>query len=602
MAENYSANLEFPNMMRPENYIVKSKQGYQTVAEMAEKSCYKFRNKIAIQIKVDNIYQKYTYGELWNSILNVSKGLIKNGFAPGEKAAVCSENRPEWYMAYLGIAEAGGTVVPIDAQSSTNEVEYILNHSGAKILFASKKVLENVSDILDNIKGLEKLICFDTGGEDNENTITFSEFLRTVKELKPHRLYKSTPGDILSILYTSGTTGIAKGVMLTHKNVISDVELSSQMIAIDETDTLLSVLPLHHAFECTAGFLLPLYNGSTVTFAESLKSKSIINNIRETGVTVMIGVPLLYEKLYTGLTKSIREKSFPLKLLFESGMSIVNLTRVLINKKIGRAVFFGILEKAGIASIKFFISGGGPLRADVAEAFDNLGITIIQGYGLTEASPVVSVSTEKYTNYYSVGLPLPEVEIKIDAPKSDGIGEIILRSPIVMKGYYKNPEATAETLKNGWLYTGDLGYIDKDGFLFITGRKKNVIVTSGGKNVYPEEIEFKLNSSEFIAESMVYGMPVSEKDKGEKIYAIIVPNYEMINLYNTNETSDIEHEIQEITSREIKKINSVLPAYKKISGFKIHSEELIKTSTKKIKRYLYLEKLISTSSKKKNLR
>jgi long-chain acyl-CoA synthetase len=580
-------------MLTPKDYVVKERIGYKTVLEMLEASCKKFAKKVVMQIKVEDVYQKYTYQDLCNNVDNISNALIKNGLVHGEKAAVYSENRPEWGFAYLGISRAGGIVVPLDAQLSPSELEYILNHSGTKIVFTSKRYFENTQEIFDTVKSLEKIVCFDLVEED-EAVIPLRKFLKLGEESKVHITHKLQPDDVLSILYTSGTTGIAKGVMLTHKNIISDIELASQMIAFDENDTLLSVLPLHHVFECTCGFLTPLYNGATITYAESLKSKSILAGIKETNVTVMLGVPLLFEKLYEGIIKAVKEKSFPVRMVFKSSMGIVKLTGKMLNKKIGFRVFKNLRKKAGLSSIRFFVSGGGPLRGDIAEAFDSLGLTILQGYGLTETSPVVTVSTLKYLSYYSVGLPLPEIETKIDKPNEDSIGEILVKGPIVMRGYYKNTDATDEVLKDGWFYTGDLGYIDKEGFLYITGRKKNVIVTSGGKNVYPEELEFKLNMSEFISESMVYGIHISEKDKGEKIHSLIVPDYEAINLHTekTHKKFETEQEIELLINDEVKKINLHLPPYKRISGFKIHPEELEKTSTKKIKRYLYLEKLI----------
>ncbi|MEW6557236.1 MAG: AMP-binding protein [Elusimicrobiota bacterium] len=587
-------------MLTAKDYIIRDKVGYKTVLEMVENSCKKFSKKIVMQIKVDGIYQKYTYQDLWNNLNNIASALIKIGFQHGEKAAVYSENRPEWGMAYLGISKAGGVIIPLDVQLSIAELEYILNHSETKVVFTSTKYLDNITEIFDSVKNLTKIICFDHIDEE-QNTISLNKFLKIGEESNIHIHHKTEPDDVIAILYTSGTTGIAKGVMLTQKNIISDVELSSQMIYFDENDNFLSVLPIHHSFECTCGFITPLYNGASITYAESLKSKNLIDNIKETKVTVMLGVPLLFEKFYYGIMKGIKEKPLPIQLLFKSSMGIVNITKKLINKKIGRTVFEDLRKKAGLSSVRVFVSGGGPLRADIAEAFDNLGLTILQGYGLTETSPVVAVSTLEYINYYSVGLPLPEIEIKIDKPTEQGIGEILVKGPVVMKGYYKNTEETDEILRDGWLYTGDLGYKDKIGFLYITGRKKNVIVTQGGKNVYPEELEFKINSSDFILESMVYGMPVSEKDRGEKIYAIIVPDYETINMHSKTINKELatEEQIEALISNEVKKINSTLPAYKQISGFKIYPEELIKTSTKKVKRYLYLEKLIPVSSRKK---
>ncbi|MDD5065577.1 MAG: AMP-binding protein [bacterium] len=587
-------------MLLPRDYIVCDKIGYQTVMEMVETSCKKFSKKVVMQMKVNDVYQKYTYEDFWNNINHTAKALRRHFFLPGDRAGVYSENRPEWGMSYMGISRSGGIVVPLDAQLGPSELEYLMNDSKTKFIFTSRKCLENVQEVFKSVKSLKKIICFDAQEED-KNVIPFSKFLKMGENYKLPLMHKARPNHILAILYTSGTTGIAKGVMLTQKNIIIDVESACQMIRFDENDTFLSVLPIHHSFEFTAGFIIPLYKGATITYAESLKSKNILDNIKETNVTIMLGVPLLFEKLYNGVLKAIKEKPLPVRLLFSSSMGIVRLTKKLMNKKIGQGVFRGLREKAGMSTIRFFVSGGGPLRADVAEAFDDLGLTILQGYGLTETSPVITVSTLEHLNYYSVGLPLPDTEIRINEPDENGIGEIIARGPMIMKGYYKNTKATREVVKKGWIYTGDEGYIDKDGFVFITGRKKNIIVTQGGKNVFPEEIEFKLDACKFILESMAYGLPASEKDRGEKVYAIIVPDYEAINEHGrvTAVKYDTPDKIENLISHEVKKVNFKLPVYKRISGYKIHSEELMKTSTKKIKRYLYIEKLVKTENNKK---
>lgn len=577
-------------MLKPEDYIVKGRKGYKTVLEMVEASCKQYAKKVAMQIKVGGIYERNTYEELWHKLNSVAKALRKMVLLPKERVAVYSENRPEWGIAYLGIARAGGIVVPLDAQLGPAEIEYILNHSKVKFIFTSKRLIDNVKEVWKEVRSLKKIICFDNV-KPEKNVTTLNELIEKGEKAKIIFMPKPKPSTLLAILYTSGTTGVAKGVMLTHKNIISDIELSSQMLLFDENDTFLSVLPIHHSFECTAGFLTPLYNGATITYAESLKSANILANIRETNVTLMLGVPLLFEKLYKGIEKAIKEKPLPVQLMFKTMRFIVKTVRKLTGKKIGREVFKSLREKAGLSTIRFFVSGGGPLRPDIAEAFDDLGLTILQGYGLTETSPVVSVSTLEYMNYYSVGLPLPEVQVRIANPDENGIGEILVKGDIVMKGYYKNKKATKEVIKNGWFYTGDLGYIDKDGFIYITGRKKNVIVTAGGKNVYPEEIEEKINASPFILESMVYGEQVSEKDRGETISALIVPDYQAIDEYGRKlGIKFTEEKIQHLINNEIKKICAKLPAYKRITNFKIHSEELAKTSTRKIKRYLYLER------------
>lgn len=577
-------------MLKPEDYIVKGRKGYKTVLDMIENSCKQYAKKVAMQMKVGGIYEKVTYEELWGKLNSVAKALRKMVLLPKERVAVYSENRPEWGIAYLGIARAGGIVVPLDAQLGPAEIEYILNHARVKFIFTSKRLIDNVKEVWKEVGSLKKIICFDEI-KPEKNVITFNELIEKGEKGKVIFMPRPRPDTLLAILYTSGTTGIAKGVMLTHKNIISDIELSSQMLLFDENDTFLSVLPIHHSFECTAGFLTPLYNGATITYAESLKSANILANIKETNVTLMLGVPLLFEKLYKGIEKAVKEKPLPVQLMFKMMRFIVKTVRKFTGRKIGRAVFKSLREKAGLSTIRFFVSGGGPLRPDIAEAFDDLGLTILQGYGLTETSPVVSVSTLEYMNYYSVGLPLPGVQVRIDNPDVNGIGEILVRGDIVMKGYYKNRKATKEVIKNGWFYTGDLGYIDKDGFIYITGRKKNVIVTAGGKNVYPEEIEEKINASPFILESMVYGEQVSEKDRGETISALIVPDYQAIDEYGRRLGIKFnEEKIQHLINNEIKRICAKLPAYKRITNFRIHPEELAKTSTRKIKRYLYLER------------
>ena len=580
-------------MLKPKDYIIGGRKNYKTVIEMVENSCKIFADKVVMQMKEGGVYRKVTYRDFWDNINKVAKGLRHLFFLPKERAAVYSENSPEWGMAYLGISLSGGIIVPIDAQMKPDEILFILDHSKSKFIFTSSKLLDNVLEIFKKAKSLKKIICFDDV-EETKDVIKFDELLKKGEKVKFAFLPKIKPNNILSILYTSGTTGVSKGVMLTQKNVISDVELSSQMLYFDENDTFLSVLPLHHSFECTAGFLTPLYKGATITYAESLKSSNILANIKETNVTVMLGVPLLFEKFYNGIKKSISEKSLPVRIAFNSMLFTVKLIRKLTGKKIGKQVFKSLREKAGLESIRFFISGGGPLRPDIAEDFDDLGLTILQGYGLTETSPVVSVSTLEHLNYYSVGLPLPEIEVKIDKPDENGIGEIIVKGDIVMKGYYKNKKETQKVLKNNWLYTGDMGYIDKDGFLYITGRKKNIIVTAGGKNVYPEEIEEKLNSSDFILESLVYGLATSERDRAEKIVALIVPDYEKIeNHFKSLNINLTDEKLIELIKNEIKNVNDKLPIYKRISNFKIHPEEFVKTSTRKIKRYLYISEMLN---------
>ncbi|MBN1898256.1 MAG: AMP-binding protein [Spirochaetes bacterium] len=578
-------------MLSVQDYVVRGRKGYKTLLEMIEKNCQEFSEKVAFQMKVKNIYEKITYGELWDKLNQVAKALRKMFLLPGERVAVYSENRPKWGISYMSIMRAGGVVVPLDAQLGPSEIEYIPNHARVKFIFVSKKLLENVKEVWNDVKSLKKIICFDEIKTDHRNILTFNDITGKGAKVKHIFMPKPRPDNLLAILYTSGTTGVAKGVMLTHRNIVTDIESGAQMILFDHTDTFLSVLPIHHSFEGTAGFMLPLYNGAAITYAESLKSANILANIKETNVTLMLGVPLLFEKLYKGILKAVKEKPLPVQVIFFGLLKTVKTIRKMSGKKIGKKLFRSFRDKAGLTSIRFFVSGGGPLRPDVAEAFDDLGMTILQGYGLTETSPVVTVSTLEYMNYYSVGLTIPEVEVKIDKPDERGIGEILVKGNIVMKGYYKNKKATKEVIKNNWFYTGDEGYIDKQGFVYITGRKKNIIVTAGGKNVFPEEIEAKLDATPFIMESMVYGEQASEKDRSETISALVVPDYQAIDEHSRKMgIKYTEDKIRQLVNDEIRRVCTKMPVYKRISNFKIHTEELQKTSTRKIKRYLYLER------------
>ncbi len=579
-------------MLKPEDYIVDTRKSYKTVLEMVENSCKEYDNKVVFQMKIPgtNSYRKITYREIWENLINVAKGLHKLVLLPKERVAIYSENRPEWGIAHLGISKAGGIVVPLDAHLTTNELEYLLNHSRARYIFVSGKLLENIIEIFKKIHSLKKIICFDEipSSLKSRNVITFDELIERGKKKKFTIFPKVRPDDILAILYTSGTTGVSKGVMLTQKNIISDVELSAQMIKFTPKDTFLSVLPIHHSFECTAGFLTPLYRGCTITYAESLRGPNLLANIKETCVTMLLGVPLLFEKLYKGIMEKIKSQPFPLKFILNSMFGYVKFMK-LFGKKEGKKVFKKLREKAGMGTLRLCISGGGPLDPMIAEGFETLGITLLQGYGLTETSPVVSVNTEKYYKHASVGLPLPEIQVKIDNPDNEGVGELVVKGPIVMKGYYKNPRETKKVLKNGWLYTGDMAYIDEDGFIYITGRKKNVIITAGGKNVYPEEIEIKLNQSPFILESMVYGERISDRTTAEKVCAIVVPDFDAIAEHSryTGIRYDTEEKLETLIRKEIRKHCADLPPYKRVTSFRIQSEEFQKTTTRKIKRYLY---------------
>ncbi|MCD6399369.1 AMP-binding protein, partial [candidate division WOR-3 bacterium] len=394
-----------------------------------------------------------------------------------------------------------------------------------------------------------------------------------------------SPDDIASIIFTSGTTGISKGVVLSHYNFLSDAILAEELLNLQEEDIFLSVLPIHHTFEFTADFLDPIVRGNTIVYARSLKSKELLEDLKDSKATMLLGVPLLFEKLYTGIMKKLKMESALKRFLINYGMKKGKRDAHRNNNvPVRNFVTNMLLEKAGLSSLRVMIAGGAALRPDVEEGIRAMGIGIVQGYGLSEASPIVTINPPDRPKVGSIGLPIPGIEVKIFEPDREGIGEIIVRGPIVMKGYYRNIEETRKTIVDGWLHTGDMGYKDNDGYFYITGRKKSLIVTPGGKNVFPEEIEYKLVSQDLISEALVYGV-YNEEKQGEEIKAVIYPEYENIDCPEEN-TECYENMIKEV----VREINDGSPNYKRITHVEIRRDEFIKTTTRKIKRYMYEKK------------
>ena len=377
------------------------------------------------------------------------------------------------------------------------------------------------------------------------------------------------------MLFTSGTTAMSKAVMLSHKNICSNLYDIASTIEVDETHVFLSFLPLHHTFECTVGFLYPISKGSCIAFCEGIRH--IADNIKEYGITTMISVPILFENMYKKIIKTIEKKG---KL--ETVKKGIKISQFLLKFKIDirKKIFKEIHENLG-ENIKLFVSGGAALDPETEKGYNELGFRMYQGYGLTETSPVIASEDDKYRKIGSIGKAFPSLEAKVIDTTEDGIGELVVKGPSIMLGYYNNEEATKETIdKDGWLHTGDLAKIDKNGYIFISGRKKFVIVLKNGKNIYPEELEALINKIEGIKESFVYGKP---EDNGDyKICCKVVYDKEIMkDLYNVTEESDLK----EIIWQEIKKVNKTMPAYKYIREIIITDQELIKTTTQKIKRF-----------------
>ncbi|MBW1718766.1 MAG: AMP-binding protein [Deltaproteobacteria bacterium] len=556
-----------------------------TLPEMVRRSAYEFGNRPALIAREPQGDRVITFGELGSKVKSLAKGLIACGLPKNGKCAILGLNSPEWAVAYLAITSAGGICVPIDTLLSKNEILHLMSDAKVDMAFVAPKFLDWV---LDTSKGFPKpkwviAMTLDTKNIPGD-AIAFEELVRKGQQAQDP-LPRRVPEDVAAIIYTSGTTGNPKGVMLTHGNIVSDITACYQAIKFKQ-EHFLSILPMHHMFECTAGFLLPIFSGSTITFARSLKSRSILEDLKASRATVMFGVPLLFRKMLDGIHSAISRVPSAQQMIFHVLMNTVKTGEKLGIKSLGMHLFRSLREQAGLDSLRFLVVGGAPLMPQIPKEFRWLGIKMLQGYGLTEASPVLTFSPVDEPVDESIGKPLSGVEVRILEPDETGVGELAFKGPMIMKGYYKAPEATREVLdSDGWLKTGDLGYQDKKGYLYICGRAKNIIVTPAGKNIYPEEIEAEINLRPLILESIVYG---HKTESGEKISAVIVPDYEAIGKHSPKKYLS-DQDIHKLIAKEVKTANQALAAFKRVKSFTLTDEEFPKSSTKKIKRHLFKE-------------
>jgi long-chain acyl-CoA synthetase len=568
--------------------LIPDSADFKTLNDIFESSTTKFANRTAFRIKRESgYYEEYTYARFHDMTVALAKYLDSLGVKKGKHVGLVSENRPEWPVIYFAILRTGATVVPMDALLPENEILHIAKSAGVYALFCSGPQFDKISDLSQLMRDLRKLIVLDRVPSNNRKIAILDDAIEAGRDIKKDKpaLVKVKGSDLAALIYTSGTTGVSKGVMLTHKNITTNVLGLRRMISFKETDVFLSVLPLHHTFECTAGMIIPISKGSSITTAETLAAKRIVANIKETKVTFMMGVPLLYEKMATGIFRGISEKPLPLRIIVKSLLGVVKGVKKISGVNLGPKVFKSLRQKAGLDSLSTLISGGAPLPLWVAHAFENLGISFLNGYGLTETSPVLTVNMHADIDNSTVGYPVHGIELAIHEPDASGMGELKARGPFVMQGYYKNKKATQEVLRDGWLHTGDIARFDSKGRVIICGRCKNVIVTEGGKNVYPEEIEMALDTSIYVKESLVYGRPVSKNNPGEEVVACIVPDYESIEAQHGPRLERAA--VEKLIAQEVATVNSSAPVYRKIKEFTLRDEEFLKTSTRKIKRHLY---------------
>jgi long-chain acyl-CoA synthetase len=499
-------------------------------------------------------------------------GLLSAGIAPGDRVALLAENRPSWVTTYFAILLAGATVVPVDSLMSPAEILGVLKLAKARALFTTRKFAESLS-VLPEATILPQIFLLDDPLDSGFAVLPRSENAN---------LPAVQPTDTAAILFTSGTMGFSKGIVLSHANLCTDVNAFVSAGIIEPTDNFHLLLPLHHTFSSTVNMLGALAIGARATFAVSYKSREILDDVRIAEVTMLVAVPQVFEMLMQGIKRGIAEAPRLRRFLFGISWFIVGiLSRAGLHA--GKFVFRSLRERAGLGSLRRMIAGGAALPPEVNIFFERLGFTLLQGYGLTETSPVLSVNLPKCNRIGSVGPPLPTVEFRIDQSNEGDDGEICVRGPMVMQGYFENPEATADVLKDGWLHTGDAGYLDRYGYLHITGRIKSVIVTGGGKNIHPEEIEAQLTSSPYVLESLVMGVE-RKRGAGEELMAILVPDKAAVGTArDRGENVDITEAVRKV----IENYNRSVPAYRRIRQWQLQDEELAKTSTRKIKRYLH---------------
>ncbi|MDD3803749.1 MAG: AMP-binding protein [bacterium] len=566
------------------------------IRDVPEFSAKKFGSKIALQIKSGYSFSSVTYEQLNNKTAQLAEYLMSNGIKKGDAFAVYGENRPEWAIAYLSIARTGAYIIPIDSMLKEQEIKLILHFIGAKGIIVSPRFNDIIREIKDGLPELRHVISMDEAKHPYE--LDFNEALEKGRILiekgsLKHRDVQMDIDDPYVILFTSGTTGQSKGVMLTNRNVSHDIINATKLISFSESDRFISMLPLHHTFEATAGFLVPLYSGCTITYARSLKPVEIIEDIKDSQSTIMLGVPLLFEKIILGIKRAIKA-SLVKSTVVNSMLAIEKGSKFLLGVKLAGPIFKSLRDQSGLSTINLMISGGSALKPEVAQAFEDFGFTLFQGYGLTETSPIVTINPRNKYKHSSIGVPIEGVEVEIDSPNENGEGEIKVKGPIVMKGYYNNKTATDEVIKDGWFYTGDIGYRDKDGYFYISGRKKAIIVTEAGKNVYPEELEEKLCESNMIEEALVLPV-INNQSKREEVGAIIYPNPELIEsvLKKNMSEAETEKELRQVIKEVINSVSDEVADYKRIKHFELRYEEFPKTTTKKIKRYLFVNKHIN---------
>ncbi len=529
-------------------------------------------------------YIEKTYKQYVQDIKALATSLLELGYK-GKKIVIIGNNRYEWCTTYMAVTTGEMIIVPMDKALPDNEIENLVQRSGADAVIFDKKYMDIMLKIKENKEiAANTLICMDN--VEQPGVEKYSELLKNGYELlekgsKKYEEVKVDPKEFSILLFTSGTTSAPKGVKLSQSNICANISAFTSWVKIYPTDTLLSFLPIHHTFECTITFLYGTYSGATIAFCDGLKH--IQKNMQEYQVTILVAVPLVLETMHKRIQKAIKDQG---KEKLISNVTKISNALLKCHIDLRKKFFKQILDNFG-GKLRVVLYGAAPMNRDTIIGFNNMGVELIQGYGLTETSPVISAETDKEKRPGSVGLVFDNLEVKINEPNEEGIGEIFVKGPSVMKGYYENEEATKKAFdKDGWFKTGDYGYLDKDEFLYVTGRKNDIIVLKNGKNVYPQEIEFLINKLHYVKESLVYQREQSKTDT--MLCAKIVYDKDVIEKELGKKS---EKEYKNIIWNEIKEINKSLPTFKHIKKIEITTEEFEKTTTQKVKRYKELQNI-----------
>lgn len=571
---------EFKNAVRDEKfykYPLNKVRLIHTIRDMFDSSTDIFASNVAFLVKDSHSepYREISYAEFRRDVYALGTALIALGLKD-KKIAVVGENRYEWAITYMATVCGVGTIVPLDKELPDNELKTLMDMAKISAVVYSGKMKKKFPELFSEN---EQFLCINM--DDDTEDVSVKQLIKKGNELLASGedgFVTACPNadDVNILLFTSGTTGIAKGVMLSHRNITSNLMNMSSMHNMHPGLRFFSMLPIHHTYECTCGFMCPIYCGASIAYCEGLKY--IVKNMQEAKPSYFLAVPQVVEAIYRQIWNAIKKKGKENLI-----KKIIPVTEFLLKCHIDvrKIIFKEIHENLG-GNMQLFISGAAALDPEVTKGMRQFGFNVVQGYGLTECSPIAAVNRDIYWNDASVGQPPIEVEVKIDNPNEEGIGEILIKGENVMVGYYENEEATNETIVDGWLHTGDMGYIDENYFIYITGRLKNIIITSNGKNVYPEELETYLQRNPFIEECMVYG----DKDNmGNEILisAHIYPDFKAVKEELGENYTD--EALNDLIDNQIKEINQNMASYKKIQAFDIRKEEFVKTTTRKIKRY-----------------